>query len=86
MGKAFSFANCLFTIDAPGLAFDPNTLPVNTLVPVQTVAQLQTLETTLRERNEKLSELLAESSGQRAEIEALRHEVAEARRAAARLA
>jgi len=45
----------------PGLVFDPEELP-RTTVPKQTVDQLQKLETSLREKDEKLSELLADKS------------------------
>ena len=44
-----------------GLAFDPNALP-RTGLPKQTIEQLQRLETELRERDEKLSALLADKT------------------------
>jgi len=68
---------------APGLVFDPNTLPQAAPLPKQTAEQLQQLETALRERDEKLAVLLADRSALDAELQRLRAEVAEAKRAAA---
>ena len=41
----------------PGLTFDPGALPKTAPIPRQTIEQLQALETSLRERDEKLSAL-----------------------------
>ena len=65
----------------PGLAFDPNALPKTTPLPKQTIEQLQRLETELRERDEKLSSLLADKTALNAELTRLRVEVAEAKKA-----
>ena len=64
-----------------GLVFDPEELP-RTTVPKQTIDQLQTLETSLREKDEKLSELLADKSALDEELKRLRAEVAKAKEAA----
>jgi len=64
----------------PGLTFDPNALPKTTL-PKQTIEQLQRLETELRERDEKLSALLAYKTTLDAELARLRVEVAAAKKA-----
>ena len=66
----------------PGLRFNPTALPKTTPVPAQTAAQLQTLESQLRERDEKLSTLLADRSALDEELTRLRAQVAEARKAA----
>ena len=68
---------------APGLSFDVNTLPKATPLPKQTIDQLQKLEAGLRERDEKLSALLADKTALDDELKRLRAEVAEARKAAA---
>jgi type I restriction enzyme R subunit len=65
----------------PGLAFDPNALPKTTPLPKQTIEQLQRLETELRERDEKLSALLADKTALNAELTHLRVEVAKAKKA-----
>ena len=67
----------------PGLRFDPAQLPRTTPLPAQTTAQLQTLETQLRERDEKLATLLADRSALDEELARLRVQVAEARNKAA---
>ena len=67
---------------APGLAFDPATLPTTAPVPPQTLSQLQGLEQTLRERNEDLAALLADKANLDDELQRLRAEVAAAKRAA----
>ena len=67
----------------PGLAFDVNALPKATPLPKQTIDQLQKLEAGLRERDEKLSALLADKTALDDELKRLRAEVAEARKAAA---
>ena len=68
---------------APGLAFDVNAMPKATPLPKQTIDQLQKLEAGLRERDEKLSALLADKTALDEELKWLRAEVAEAKKAAA---
>ena len=68
---------------APGLAFDPNALPKTAPLPKQTINQLQTLESALRERDEKLSALLSDKSALDEELKRLREEVAEAKKISA---
>ena len=65
----------------PGLAFDLNALPKTTPLPKQTIEQLQRLETELRDRDEKLSALLADKSALDAELTRLRVEIAQAKQA-----
>ncbi len=65
----------------PGLAFDANALPKTTPLPKQTLEQLQRLEKELRERDEKLSSLLADNTTLDEELKRLRAEVAEAKKA-----
>ncbi|MBL0163845.1 MAG: DEAD/DEAH box helicase family protein [Xanthomonadales bacterium] len=67
---------------APGIRFDPSALPQTTPLPAQTAAQLQSLETQLRDRDEKLATLLADRSGLDSALQRARAEVAEARKAA----
>jgi type I restriction enzyme R subunit len=67
----------------PGLVFDPGALPRAALAPRQSAEQLQQLETSLRERDEKLAALLADKSTLDEELKRLRAEVAEAKKAAA---
>lgn len=67
---------------AAGLVFDLVALPKGAPLPKQTVEQLQKLETDLRERDEKLSSLLADKNALNAELARLRTEIAEVRRAA----
>ncbi len=64
------------------LSFDPEELP-RTTVPKQTIEQLQNLENSLREKDEKLSELLADKSALDEELKRLRAEVAKAKEASA---
>lgn len=68
----------------PGLDFNPDDLP-KTTVPRQTMEQLQNLETSLQEKDEKLSELLADKSSLDEELKRLRAEVAKAKEASALL-
>ena len=68
---------------APGMKFDANALPRTTPLPKQTIDQPQKLETGLRERDEKLSVLLADKSALTDEIQRLRAEVAKAKKASA---
>lgn len=63
------------------MAFDPNALPKTTPLPKQTIEQLQRLETDLRERDEKLSVLLADKTALDAELTRLRGEIAETKKA-----
>ena len=65
----------------PGLAFDPAALP-RRAVPKQTMEQLQSSEASLRERDEKLSALLADKTALDEELKRLRAEVAAAKKAA----
>ena len=66
----------------PDLAFTPETLPTTAPLPKQTINQLQRLETELRERDEKLSLLLADKSALDEELKRLRAEVTEAKKVA----
>ena len=66
----------------PDLRFDPAALPKTAPLPAQTAAQLQTLETQLRERDEKLATLLADRTALDEALQRARAEVAEARKAA----
>ena len=66
----------------PGLTFDPQSLTKGPALPRQTIDQLQRLETELRERDEKLSVLLADKSALDDELKRLRAEVAQAKQAA----
>lgn len=65
------------------MRFNPAALPKTTSLPAQTTAQLQTLETQLRDRDEKLTTLLADRSALDEALQRARAEVAEARKAAA---
>lgn len=67
---------------APGLSFDAKALPVSTPVAKQTAEQLQKLESALRERDEKLSALLADKASLDQELKRLRAEVEAAKKAA----
>lgn len=64
------------------LSFDRNLLPKTTPVPKQTLEQLRQLEDRLREKDEKLSEVLADKEKLDAEIQRLSKEVAEAKKVA----
>ena len=66
---------------APGLTFNPEALPKTSPIPRQTLDQLQRLETQLRERDEKLSVLLADRSTLDEELKRLRAEIAEVKKA-----
>lgn len=63
----------------PGLAFDVSRLPSRSGASAQTAEQLQGLEARLRERDEKLSELLGAKAALDEELRRLREEVARAR-------
>jgi type I restriction enzyme R subunit len=65
---------------AAGLVFDVIALPKFAPLPKQTVEQLQKLEAGLRERDEKLSAVLADKAALDAELTRLRAEVAEAKK------
>ncbi|MGB9929094.1 MAG: DEAD/DEAH box helicase family protein [Methanosarcina sp.] len=65
-----------------GLSFNPEELP-KTTIPKQTIEQLQNLEASLREKDEKLSELLADKSAMDEELKRLRDEIAKAKRVSA---
>jgi type I restriction enzyme, R subunit len=67
----------------PGLTFDPSALPKATPAPKYTAEQLQRLEAALRERDEKLAELLSDKTAIDDELKRLRAEVAEAKKASA---
>jgi type I restriction enzyme R subunit len=67
---------------APGLAFDPQALPRSIDGDQQTAEQLLRLETSLRERDERLTALLADRSALDDELQRLRAEVAAAKAAA----
>ena len=64
---------------ADGLSFNPDLLPKSSSVSPQTLEQLQTLEGQLRERDEKLSQLLSGKKALDDELQRLRIEVAEAK-------
>src|SRR5258708_4331200 len=65
----------------PGLVFDPDRLKPGLQTLPQTIEQLQRLETQLRERDEKLTALLADKTALDEELKRLRVEVADAKRA-----
>ena len=68
---------------APGLAFNAKALPRAAPAPRQTAEQLQSLEASLRERDEKLAALLGDKNTLDEELQRLRAEVAAAKKAAA---
>ncbi len=68
---------------APGVAFDAGALPQPGAAAQQTAEQLQRLEASLRERDEKLAALLSDKSALDEELKRLRAEVAAAKKAAA---
>ena len=59
------------------LTFDSNRLPRTAPVPAQTVKQLQELEANLRQRDEKLTELIEGKKALDQELESLRAQIAE---------
>ncbi len=67
---------------APGLTFAAAALPTAAPLPPQTLAQLQALEQSLHERDEKLIALLADKANLDDELKRLRAEVAAAKKAA----
>ena len=68
---------------APGLTFDPAALPRPAVTSRKTAEQLRALEGGLRERDEKLTTLLADKGALDEELKRLRSEVAEAKKEAA---
>ncbi|MEX2160005.1 MAG: DEAD/DEAH box helicase family protein [Dehalococcoidia bacterium] len=66
---------------ADGLAFDAGLLPATSPVPLQTLAQLQTLAAQLAEKDTRLSELLSDKAALDEELQRLRKEVAQAKAA-----
>jgi len=66
---------------APGLVFDATVLPHDTHLPKPTLEQLQKLESQLREKDEKLSVLLADKTTLDEELKRLRAEIADAKKA-----
>lgn len=62
------------------LSFDPNLLPKAAATSPQTLEQLQRLESQLRERDEKLTDLLSGKKALDEKLERLRIEVAEAKK------
>lgn len=63
-----------------GLSFNADLLPKTSPTPPQTLEQLQSLESQLRDRDEKLAELLSGRKALDDELERLRVEVAEAKK------
>ena len=82
---AFWFARTYARIErpAPALAFKAAALPTVGSVPLQTAEQLQQLEAGLRERDEKLSVLLADKTALDEELQRLRAAVVAAKQTAA---
>ena len=68
---------------APGLTFNAGALPRPGVAAQQGAEQLQRLEASLRERDEKLAALLSDKSALDEELKRLRAEVAAAKKAAA---
>ncbi|MFM0168849.1 DEAD/DEAH box helicase family protein [Paraburkholderia sediminicola] len=66
---------------APGLGFSADLIPPASSVSPQTLEQLQILSTQLKERDERLSILLADKAEFDAELQRLRDEVAAAKKA-----
>ncbi len=67
---------------AAGLVFDPKAIPSAGSLPKQAVEQLQAMETQLRDRDAKLSDLLKDKNALDAELQQARAEVAKAKAAA----
>lgn len=65
----------------PSLTFKPALLPTASALPSQTVAQLQSLEDKLKERDEKVTTLQSDQAALNAELQKLRDEVAAAKAA-----
>ena len=65
---------------AAGLAFDQEALPKTTPLPKQTIEQLQRLESQLREKDEKLSALLADKTALDQQLEQARAELVEVKK------
>lgn len=66
---------------APGLTFQAGELPKTAPVPKQTLEQLQTLETELRERDQRIEALTAAKATADEALEQARRELAEAKQA-----
>jgi type I restriction enzyme R subunit len=66
----------------PSLTFNADALPRTAPLPKQTAEQLQALEERLKQQDENLASLLADKTHLDAELERLRAEVAEAKKAA----
>jgi type I restriction enzyme R subunit len=66
---------------APGLSFEADALPRTTLLPKQTMEQLQKLQTQLQEKDERLAGLLTANTSLDGELKRLREEIAEAKKA-----
>lgn len=66
---------------ADGLAFDTSLLPRTSIVPAQTMSQLQELAAQLAEKDSKLSALLSDRAALDEELQRLRQEVAKAKAA-----
>lgn len=66
---------------APGLKFDANALPKTTPAPRHTVEQLQKLQATLSEQDEKLAVLLADKTSLDEELRRAREELAQIKQA-----
>ncbi len=73
------------TRPAPGLAFDAASVPRVAPSAQKTAEQLELLEASLRDRDEKLAALLSDKSALDEELKRVREEVAQAKRAAAAL-
>jgi type I restriction enzyme R subunit len=69
------------TKPAAGIAFDAAALPRTAPLPKQTVDQLRALSASLREKDEKLASLLSEKTALDEELQRLRAEIAEAKKA-----
>jgi len=67
---------------AAGLAFDPKAIPSAGSLPKQAVEQLQAMESQLRDRDAKLSDLLKDKNALDAALQQARAEVAKAKAAA----
>nr|WP_324291784.1 DEAD/DEAH box helicase family protein [Cupriavidus sp. D39] len=66
---------------APGLSFSLTLLPSTSAIPAQTQAQLQKMETDLRDKDEKLTTLLSRHAALNEELKRLQAEVAAAKKA-----
>ena len=78
----FAHTYCRVSRPDPRIAFDPAALPRPAPAVAQTAEQLQALEARLREKDESLADLLADKTALDAELQGLRAEIAEAKKAA----